>query len=41
VERALAQARTALGDRAADAWCEGEAMTLEQAIAYALEEDGN
>jgi non-specific serine/threonine protein kinase len=41
VERALAQAWTALGDRAADVWCEGEAMTLEHAIAYALEQDEN
>jgi tetratricopeptide (TPR) repeat protein len=38
VERTSAAARAALDERAAAAaWAEGEAMTLEQAIAYALE----
>jgi predicted ATPase/DNA-binding SARP family transcriptional activator len=37
-EGSLAAARTALGEEAfAAAWSEGQAMTLEQAIAYALE----
>jgi tetratricopeptide (TPR) repeat protein len=39
VKQTIAAARAALGERtAAAAWAEGEAMTLEQAIAYALEE---
>jgi ATP/maltotriose-dependent transcriptional regulator MalT len=37
-ERAMAVIRTALGDEtSAAAWAEGRAMTLQQAIAYALE----
>jgi hypothetical protein len=42
LERGLEQARTSLGKAAADAiWAEGQAMTLEQATAYALGEDGD
>jgi hypothetical protein len=38
-ELAVAWARAALGkERFAGAWTEGRAMTLEQAIAYALDE---
>jgi non-specific serine/threonine protein kinase len=38
-ERAMTVIRTALGDESsAAAWAEGRAMTLQQAIAYALEE---
>ena len=41
VEAGLAAARTTMGDEAfAEAWAEGQAMTLKQAAAYALEEDG-
>ena len=37
-EQALASARVALGEKAfTAAWAEGQAMTLEQAVAYALE----
>jgi hypothetical protein len=37
-ERHLAAARTAMGEAAfAEAWMAGQAMTLEQAISYALE----
>jgi hypothetical protein len=40
-EAALTAARAALGQEAiAQAWADGQAMTLEQAVAYALEEDG-
>jgi hypothetical protein len=35
-ERVLTRARAALGGSSAAAWCGGHAMTLEQAIAYAL-----
>jgi len=36
----LAAARTTLGEEAfAAAWAEGQAMTLEQAVEYALKED--
>jgi hypothetical protein len=39
-EREVGAARAALGEEAfASAWAEGEAMTLEQAIAYALEDE--
>jgi predicted ATPase/DNA-binding XRE family transcriptional regulator len=39
-DRALVEVRPALGDAGADAaWAEGQAMTLEQAIAYALDDD--
>jgi tetratricopeptide (TPR) repeat protein len=39
IERDLARARATLGEEAfAAAWVEGQAMTLEQAVAYALEE---
>jgi hypothetical protein len=39
-ERTLAGVRAALDEEAfADAWTEGQAMTLEQAIVYALEVD--
>jgi hypothetical protein len=39
VEQTIAAARAALDERTATtAWAEGEAMTLEQAVAYALEE---
>jgi non-specific serine/threonine protein kinase len=42
LERGLEQARTSLGKAAADTiWAEGQAMTLEQAIAYALEDDSS
>jgi hypothetical protein len=34
----LATARTTLGEAAAVAWAEGQAMSLEQAVAYALED---
>jgi hypothetical protein len=37
MEQAVAAARMALGDRAAAAWAEGQAMTWSQATAYALE----
>jgi hypothetical protein len=38
-QRELAAARAALGKQAfAAAWAEGRAMTLEQAVAYALDE---
>jgi hypothetical protein len=37
LERALTPIRQALGERdATAAWAEGQAMTLEQAVAYAL-----
>jgi non-specific serine/threonine protein kinase len=40
LDAGLAAARAVLGEEAyAQAWAEGQAMTLEQAIAYALEED--
>ena len=40
-DRAVAAARAALGEEAfAAAWAEGRAMTLEQAIAFALQETG-
>jgi hypothetical protein len=40
-ERASARAREALGDAAfAAAWEEGRAMSMEQAITYALEATG-
>jgi predicted ATPase/DNA-binding XRE family transcriptional regulator len=40
-ERFVAAARAALGEQGiAKAWNAGDAMTLEQAIAYALEDDG-
>ena len=39
---ALASARAALGEQAFDAaWAAGQAMTMEQAIAAALGEDGS
>ena len=39
-DQAIASARAALGEEAfAQAWAEGQGMTLEQAAAYALEED--
>src|SRR5262249_14773395 len=39
-DKRLAVARAALGDEAfAVAWAEGQAMTLEQAVAYALGDD--
>ena len=39
VKRATATARAAFGDAAfSTAWAEGRAMTLEQAVAYALDE---
>ena len=39
--REIAEVRAAMGEAAfAAAWAEGEAMTLEQAIAYALEQPG-
>jgi hypothetical protein len=38
-DESVAAVRPALGDQAfATAWAEGRAMTLEQAVAYALEE---
>jgi hypothetical protein len=38
MERAIASARSTLGERQADAeWAAGQALQLEQAIAYALE----
>ncbi len=41
-EKALAQVKAALGEeRMAALWAEGQAMTSEAAIAYALEEDGD
>jgi len=41
LETSISTARSALGDDAfADAWIEGEAMALEEAVADALEEDG-
>ena len=41
VEAGLTTARAALGGKAVDAaWAEGKAMTLEQAVDYALEEEG-
>ena len=40
-ERSLAVARAALDDRGfAAAWAAGQAMTLDQAVAYALEPEG-
>ncbi len=39
LERSLASARAALGSAADSAWATGEAMTLEQAVSYALERD--
>jgi len=40
VERDISAVRTQLGEEAfAPAWAEGRAMTLDQAIAYALEDD--
>src|SRR5262249_38599519 len=40
LQRCLAAARAALGDAAfAQTWAEGQAMTREQAVAYALGED--
>ncbi len=40
-EKALAQLKATLGEqRMAALWAEGQAMTSEAAIAYALEEDG-
>jgi tetratricopeptide (TPR) repeat protein len=40
-EAAIRAARAALGDEVfAAAWAEGQAMTLDEAITYALEEDG-
>jgi len=40
LEESLAPSRSALGEEAyARIWAESQAMTLEQAIAYALEED--
>ena len=39
-ERTVAEGRAALGETAfAAAWAEGRAMSLEQAVAYALGED--
>jgi hypothetical protein len=39
VDRAVAATRRSLGEEAfAAAWAEGRAMTLEQALAYALDE---
>jgi predicted ATPase/DNA-binding SARP family transcriptional activator len=39
-DQAIASARAALGEEAfAKAWAEGQAMTLEEAVAYALEDD--
>jgi hypothetical protein len=36
----MSAARASLGDEAfATAWAEGQEMTLDQAVAYALEED--
>ena len=41
LDQAASALRAQLGDAAFDAaWAEGQAMTLEQAVAYALEEDG-
>ena len=41
LEESLATARSALGEEAfATAWAEGQAMTLEQAVVYALEDGG-
>jgi hypothetical protein len=38
-ERQIAAARSRLGDSAfAAAWAEGQAMSLEEAVAYAVEE---
>ena len=38
----VAAARSGLGDGAFDAaWAEGQAMTLKQAVAYALDETGH
>ena len=40
IESSLADCRAAMGDEAfAQAWAEGQAMTLERAMAYALAED--
>jgi hypothetical protein len=40
IERWLGASRAALGDtEAVEAWTRGQAMTLEQAVAYALSED--
>ena len=37
----IARLRAALGEQAfAETWAQGKAMTLDQALAYALEEDG-
>jgi hypothetical protein len=42
LEASLARARAALGEEFfQSAWGAGQAMTLEQAVAYALEEDGD
>ena len=41
IERTVAAARTLMdGTQWEAAWAEGQAMTLEQAITYALEDDG-
>jgi len=42
VERSLAEAKVSLGEQAfAVAWADGQAMTLEQAVTLALEDDSN
>jgi predicted ATPase len=42
VERSLATAKASLGEQAfAVAWSSGQAMTLEQAVTFALEDDSN
>ncbi|HEY8885313.1 MAG TPA: hypothetical protein VIO35_08380, partial [Chloroflexota bacterium] len=42
VERSLAEAKAVLGEQAfAVAWSAGQAMTLEQAVTLALEDDSN
>lgn len=38
LEQAIGDARAALGERAAAVWAQGQALTLEEAIAYALEQ---
>jgi hypothetical protein len=40
-ERTVAMARAVLGAGAAAAWTEGHALTMEQAIAEALADDGD
>jgi hypothetical protein len=41
-ESSLVEGRTALGETEfARAWAEGQAMTVEEAVAFALEDDGS